>query len=199
MANKDRIFSTIDMGQGKMTKLQHKLTITFTLVLLDSNECMGHEAEVSGYTESLKDQWDQLLEKIEEKTQKLREANQQQQFNEAVNDMDFWLGEVRIVATKSINSQCFQTTDSAGICVISFFVSCLFKVEAQLSSEDCGRDLAGVQNLLKKHQLLERDVMAREDRLGELSGQAEKFVKEQHFDAENIQEKHQSISDRYSR
>ena len=64
-------------------------------MLLDSNECMGHETEVSGYTASLKDQWEQLLEKIEEKTQKLREANQQQQFNEAVNDMDFWLGEVR--------------------------------------------------------------------------------------------------------
>lgn len=105
------------------------------------------------------------MEKIEEKTQKLREANQQQQFNEAVNDMDFWLGEV----------------------------------EAQLSSEDCGRDLAGVQNLLKKHQLLERDVQARQDRLGELSGQAKKFVQEQHFDADSIQEKHKSISDRYTR
>lgn len=62
--------------------------------LLDNNEHMSHEAEVTGYTESLKEQWDVLLEKIEEKAQKLREANQQQQFNEAVNDMDFWLGEV---------------------------------------------------------------------------------------------------------
>lgn len=63
-------------------------------VLIDNNECMSHEAEVSGYTESLREQWELLLERIEEKTQKLREANQQQQFNEAVNDMDFWLGEV---------------------------------------------------------------------------------------------------------
>lgn len=63
--------------------------------LIDNNECMKHEAEVSDYTDSLREQWDLLLEKIEEKTQKLREANQQQQFNEAVNDMDFWLGEVR--------------------------------------------------------------------------------------------------------
>lgn len=61
---------------------------------MDNNECMGREAEVTGFTESLREQWVQLLEKIEEKTQKLREANQQQQFNEAVNDMDFWLGEV---------------------------------------------------------------------------------------------------------
>lgn len=59
--------------------------------------------------------------------------------------------------------------------------------------------MAGVQNLLKKHQLVERDVTAREDRLGELSGQARKFVQEQHFDAENIQAKHRNISDRYAR
>lgn len=59
--------------------------------------------------------------------------------------------------------------------------------------------MAGVQNLLKKHQLLERDVSAREDRLGELSGQARKFVQEQHFDADNIQEKHRNIDDRYTR
>jgi hypothetical protein len=65
--------------------------------LIDNNECMNHEAEVSDYTDSLKEQWDLLLEKIEEKTQKLREANQQQQFNEAVNDMDFWLGEVHFM------------------------------------------------------------------------------------------------------
>lgn len=59
--------------------------------------------------------------------------------------------------------------------------------------------MAGVQNLLKKHQLVENDVSAREDRLGELSGQARKFVQEQHFDAKNIQEKHWNISDRYNR
>ena len=58
---------------------------------------MHHEAEVFDHTKSLSEQWELLLEKIEEKTQKLREANQQQQFNEAVNDMDFWLGEVMCV------------------------------------------------------------------------------------------------------
>lgn len=65
---------------------------------------MSYEAEVTGYTESLKDQWEVLLDKIEEKTQKLREANQQQQFNEAVNDMDFWLGEVCMVMAANHSS-----------------------------------------------------------------------------------------------
>jgi len=75
----------------------------------------------------------------------------------------------------------------------------LLQVEAQLSSEDCGRDLGGVQNLLKKQQLLERDVKAREDRLKELEDQARKFVMEQHFDADSIDEKQRTINLRYER
>ena len=89
---------------------------------------MGGEAEVSNHIEGLEEQWAELLDKIAEKGQKLREANQQQQYNEAVKDIDFWLG----------------------------------GLEAQLVSEDCGRDLAAVQNLLKKHHLLEADIAAHE-------------------------------------
>ena len=68
-----------------------------------------------------------------------------------------------------------------------------------MSSEDCGRDLGGVQNLLKKQQLLERDIKAREDRLKELEDQARKFVMEQHFDADSIDEKQRNIDHRYER
>ena len=89
---------------------------------------MGCEAEVSNHIKNLEEQWRDLLDKIAEKGQKLREANQQQQYNEAVKDIDFWLG----------------------------------GLEAQLGSEDCGRDLAAVQNLLKKHQMLEADIAAHE-------------------------------------
>ena len=96
--------------------------------LIDNNECVGCEAEVSNHIETLEEQWKDLLDKIAEKGQKLREANQQQQYNEAVKDIDFWLG----------------------------------GLEAQLASEDCGRDLAAVQNLLKKHHLLEADIAAHE-------------------------------------
>lgn len=83
---------------------------------------------MSNHIETLEEQWKELLDKIAEKGQKLREANQQQQYNEAVKDIDFWLG----------------------------------GLEAQLASEDCGRDLAAVQNLLKKHHLLEADIAAHE-------------------------------------
>ena len=85
---------------------------------------------MSSQLETLREQWDALLAQISEKMQKLREANQQQQFNEAAKDLDFWLG----------------------------------GVGAQLSSDEIGRDLAGTQNLLKKHQLVEADITAHEVR-----------------------------------
>lgn len=39
---------------------------------------------------------------------------------------------------------------------------CQLQVEALLASEDYGKDLASVNNLLKKHQLLEADISAHE-------------------------------------
>lgn len=57
---------------------------------------------------------------------KLREANQQQQFNRNVEDIELWL----------------------------------YEVEGHLASDDYGKDLTSVQNLQKKHALLEADVAA---------------------------------------
>ena len=132
VANKDRIFSTITIGQGIKINCFFVITCAISLLfltaLLDNNECVGCEAEVSGHIETLEERWAELLDKIAEKGQKLREANQQQQYNEAVKDIDFWLG----------------------------------GLEAQLTSDDCGRDLAAVNNLLKKHHLLEADIAAHE-------------------------------------
>jgi hypothetical protein len=41
----------------------------------------------------------------------------------------------------------------------------LRQVESLLTSEDSGKDLASVQNLMKKHQLVEADIQAHEDRI----------------------------------
>jgi hypothetical protein len=43
---------------------------------------MGREEEVEEMTKTLSTEWELLLERIRDKTQKLREANQQQQFNQ---------------------------------------------------------------------------------------------------------------------
>jgi spectrin alpha len=70
---------------------------------------------------------------------KLREANQQQQFNRNVEDIELWL----------------------------------YEVEGHLASDDYGKDLTNVQNLQKKHALLEADVAAHqvECKLGSVPGQ----------------------------
>eukprot|EP00118_Oscarella_pearsei_P025242 m.307813 g.307813 ORF g.307813 m.307813 type:complete len:2422 (+) comp42859_c0_seq1:216-7481(+) len=146
-ANEERIFGVITMGQG----------------LMDSRQCAGSEAEVQKRIAALEEEWDELLAKSSEKSQKLKEANQQQQFNTGVKDFDYWLGET----------------------------------EALLRSEDHGKDLASVQNLLKKHQLVEADVAAHEERIRDLNSQAKQFVDEGHFDAPSIQEKQDAINKRY--
>lgn len=64
---------------------------------------------------------------------KLREANQQQQFNRNVEDIELWL----------------------------------YEVEGHLASDDFGKDLTSVQNLQKKHALLEADVAAHQVTMSE--------------------------------
>lgn len=64
-----------------------------------------------------------------------------------------------ILETLQFQGICENTTHS------SFFTPFFFphpQVEALLASEDYGKDLASVNNLLKKHQLLEADISAHE-------------------------------------
>ena len=48
--------------------------------------------------------------------------------------------------------------------------------EAQLVSEDYGKDLTSVQNLLKKHALMETDVSSHQDRVDGVKIAAQQFV-----------------------
>ena len=52
----------------------------------------------------------------------------------------------------------------------------LSEVEGLLASEDYDKDLASVNNLLKKHQLLEADISAHEDCLMDLNSQADSLM-----------------------
>ena len=74
----------------------------------------------------------------------------------------------------------------------------LSEIEAQLLSEDYGKDLTSVQNLQKKHGLLEADVGAHQDRIDGSRISSEQFVTAGHFDAENIKSKYDGLSARYS-
>ncbi|VDP70732.1 unnamed protein product [Schistosoma mattheei] len=70
-------------------------------------------------------------------------------------------------------------------------------VEAQIASEDVGRDLNGVMNAQKRLNLLESDVAAHRERIEAFKVQADTFASEGHFDAPIIQEKQRQLSQRY--
>lgn len=68
-----------------------------------------------------------------------------------------------------------------------------------LETEDYGKDLATVQNLVKKHQLLDADINAHEERISDLNEQADVFIDSGVLDTESIKEKKRSINERYVR
>jgi len=74
----------------------------------------------------------------------------------------------------------------------------LSEIEGQLMSEDYGKDLTSVQNLQKKHALMEADVGSHQDRIDGVSIAAEQFCQGGHFDAENIKSKHDGLQSRYT-
>ncbi|CAH8449862.1 unnamed protein product [Heterobilharzia americana] len=74
----------------------------------------------------------------------------------------------------------------------------LSDVEAQITSEDVGRDLNGVMNAQKRHNLLESDIVAHRERIDAFKAQADTFAAEGHFDAPIIQEKQRQLSQRYN-
>lgn len=52
---------------------------------------------------------------------------------------------------------------------------------------------------MKKHQLVEADIQAHEERINDMNGQADSLIESGQFDAAGIQEKRQSINERYER
>jgi spectrin alpha len=108
--------------------------------------------------------WQELCEQSQDKGQKLKEANNQQQYNYNVDDVEFWLSEVELL----------------------------------LSSKDLGKDLLSVQNLIKKHQLIQADLVSHKDRIDAVNAQADDFVAAKHFDSENIRLKQTNINSRYT-
>lgn len=89
-----------------------------------------------------------------------------------------------------------QQAFNAGVKDIEFWLG---EVEQQLSSDEYGKDLLSVQNMLKKHQILEADVMAHDDRIKDLNENANVLVEGGMFDSDSIREKMNSINDRYDK
>ncbi|XP_032452714.1 spectrin alpha chain isoform X2 [Nasonia vitripennis] len=89
-----------------------------------------------------------------------------------------------------------QRTYIAAVKDLDFWLG---EVESLLTSEDAGKDLASVQNLMKKHQLVEADINAHEERIKDMNAQADSLIESGQFEAAGIQEKRQSINERYER
>ncbi|KAK9511531.1 hypothetical protein O3M35_000170 [Rhynocoris fuscipes] len=89
-----------------------------------------------------------------------------------------------------------QRTYIAAVKDLDFWLG---EVESLLTSEDSGKDLASVQNLIKKHQLVEADIHAHDDRIKDMNAQADSLIESGQFDTASIQEKRQSINERYER
>ncbi|CAF1062161.1 unnamed protein product, partial [Didymodactylos carnosus] len=89
-----------------------------------------------------------------------------------------------------------QQTYNAGVKDVEFWLG---EIENQLANEDVGRDLASVQNMLKKQQLLEADIANHETVIQELNVTADEFVENNMFDVENIKETRNTINDRFQK
>merc|ERR1719412_1598101 len=74
----------------------------------------------------------------------------------------------------------------------------LGEIEGQLVSEDYGKDLTSVQNLQKKHALMEANIASHQDRVDGVKIASDQFLQSGHFDSENIKAKEASLSQRYS-
>ncbi|XP_034253991.1 spectrin beta chain, non-erythrocytic 1 isoform X5 [Thrips palmi] len=70
-------------------------------------------------------------------------------------------------------------------------------VEGQLASEDHGKDLVSVQNLLKRHTLLESDVLGHGETCEQVKDTAGSFERSNHFMKEEIQERAAAAIKRY--
>ena len=74
----------------------------------------------------------------------------------------------------------------------------LGEVKSLLNTDDSGKDLASVQNLTKKHQLVEADILSHEDRIADMNQQADSLISSEQFDAQDIQEKRAGLNERFA-
>merc|ERR1711971_1311497 len=87
-----------------------------------------------------------------------------------------------------------QRTFIAAVKDLDFWVG---EVESLLTTDEVGKDLASVQNLMKKHQLVEADIIAHEDRIKDMIDQSDSLVDSGQFDSNDIRDKRDNISKRY--
>ncbi|XP_065157650.1 spectrin beta chain isoform X3 [Atheta coriaria] len=77
------------------------------------------------------------------------------------------------------------------------FEEWLTDIQTQLQSNDCGRDLVSVSNLLKKHTSLENDIQQHSENCDNINETAEMLVKQKHFMADELQSRAHELTTIY--
>uniref|UniRef100_G3W7Y5 Spectrin alpha chain, erythrocytic 1 n=1 Tax=Sarcophilus harrisii TaxID=9305 RepID=G3W7Y5_SARHA len=95
---------------------------------------------------------------------------------------------------QKLNEASRQQRFNTGIRDFEFWLS---EAETLLAMKDQARDLASAANLLKKHQLLETEMSAREDFLKDLNELATHLIDSGAFNADEIKEKLESVNNRF--
>ena len=68
-------------------------------------------------------------------------------------------------------------------------ISCCFSIT--------GRDLIGVQNLMKKHQALQTEIAGHEPRITSVSGVGEEMIEQNHFAKDDIEKTIERLNERW--
>lgn len=113
----------------------------------------------------------------------------------ALNDQWELLVKTTTEKSKRLQEANKQKSFMAGVKDLEFWLG---EVETLLSSKDYGKDLASIENLLKKHQLLEADINAHADRIAEMNAQADSLLESEQFDRSEIENRRKAINDRYA-
>ena len=77
------------------------------------------------------------------------------------------------------------------------FNSWMDEIELHLSSEDYGKDLPAVNNLIKKHQVLEADILHHAETVEQIKAQDNKFLNSDHFMKDELHERAMHSIKRY--
>lgn len=77
------------------------------------------------------------------------------------------------------------------------FNSWMDEIETHLSSEDYGKDLPAVNNLIKKHQVLEADIAHHAETIEQIKSQDQIFLNTDHFMKDELHERAMNATKRY--
>merc|ERR1719412_984862 len=159
---------------GKVQKHQNfEVELHSNKTRFDEVVSTGEDLIESGHTQS-----DKIKSKLEEITQ-------------------LWQDLIDATEKKSVKLQeaSQQQQYNRGIEDLELWLS---EIEGQLVSEDYGKDLTSVQNLQKKHALIEANIASHQDRVDGVKIAADQFIQSGHFDSENIKTKENSLTQRYA-